>query len=122
MSIDRPAPRPSVATHLPLTSLMFLLLSTLAESPGHGYVLVQRIRERSGGVVDPGTGSFYSIIKMAVDNGLVEERPGPPNDRRRQFGISAFGCDVLKAETRRLSDLVRTTKHTLSRLDAKGVR
>lgn len=115
-------PLPSVAEYLPLTALMLLLLSTLAESPGHGYALVQRIRERSGGVVDPGTGSFYSIIKTAVDNGLIEERPGPPNDRRRQFGISPFGREVLRAETRRLSELLRTTRHALSRLDAKGAR
>lgn len=101
---------------LPLTSLTFYLLLVLVESPGHAYALVQRIRERSDGLVDPGTGSFYSIIRGAVDSGLIEETDSSDRSgRRRQFSITKLGRDVLVAEHRRLHELVAETRHALSR-------
>ena len=74
---------PDPAVFLPLTHLVYYLFLALAESPAHPYALVQRIREGSDGAVDPGTGSFYSIIRRAVDDGLIEERDGDDSRRRR---------------------------------------
>ena len=49
---------PAVEGFLPLTHLLYVVLLSLAEEPNHPYELVKRIRERSGGRIDPGTGSF----------------------------------------------------------------
>lgn len=102
---------------LPLTHLSFYLLLVLAESPGHGYALVRRIRERSDGLVDPGTGSFYSIIRGAVDAGLIEEHHGASSDdgRRREFAITDLGRKVLSAEAERLGRLLASTQRVLTR-------
>ena len=112
-------PRRQVDPHtfLPLTHLTFYLLLVLVDSPSHGYGLVQRIRERSDGLVDPGTGSFYSIIHGAVGSGLIQEDPtgSDRSSRRRQFAITKLGRDVLAAELRRLQGLLNETRQALAR-------
>ena len=118
--MPHPSPRPE--EFLPLTHLTFYLLLALAEAPAHGYALVQRIRERSGGLVDPGTGSFYSIIRGAVDSGLVREDDAPETSgRRRVFALTTLGGAVLRAEHRRLEKLVSETK-ALARRKVEGTR
>lgn len=88
---------------LPLTHLEYHLLAVLLDGPQHGYSLVQLIRERSGGFVDPGTGSFYSIIRKLSEEGLISETENPSGSRqRRSYAISHVGRRVLAAETHRL--------------------
>ncbi len=96
---------------LPLTHLAYHILLSLAEAPAHGYALVQRIRERSDGLVDPGTGSFYSIIKKLSDDALIEEAETDDADgRRRWYAITALGKAVLVAEAARLAAQVAATR------------
>jgi len=96
---------------LPLTHLAYLILLSLAESPAHGYALVQQIRERSGGLVDPGTGSFYSIIKRLSDDRLITEIETEDDDaRRRSYAMTALGRRVLLAETDRLAAQVAAAR------------
>ena len=72
---------PSVAGFLPLTHLLYVVLLSLAEEPNHPYELVKRIRERSDGRIDPGTGSFYSVLAQAERQGLIRECPTAPATR-----------------------------------------
>jgi len=96
---------------LPLTHLAYHILLSLAESPAHGYSLVQQIRERSGGLVDPGTGSFYSIIKRLSDDRLIAEIETEDDDaRRRSYAMTALGRRVLLAETDRLAAQVAAAR------------
>ena len=54
------------------------LLATLEDGPGHGYELIGRLEERSGGVWRPSPGSVYPTLQMLEDEGLVrsDEREG----------------------------------------------
>jgi DNA-binding PadR family transcriptional regulator len=54
------------------------LLTILAEGPGHGYELIQRIEEKTGGAWKPSPGSVYPTLQMLEDEGLVTvvERDG----------------------------------------------
>lgn len=94
--------------YLPLTHLGFHVLLALTETPLHGYAIVRAVRERSGGKVDPGTGSFYSVIHGLSDLGLIEaaDRPGGEDDRRRYYALTSLGRAVLRAEAARLKSLV----------------
>ena len=107
---------------LPLTHLVYHLLLALAEAPAHAYALVLHIRERSEGRVDPGTGSFYSIIKRAVDDGLIEEADAPAGEdqRRRVYAISPLGRRVLEAELHRLEAQLAATRRTLKLSERRG--
>jgi DNA-binding PadR family transcriptional regulator len=93
---------------LPLTHLGFHVLLALADAPLHGYAIVRAVRERSGGAVDPGTGSFYSVIHGLSDQGLIAEadHPDGEDDRRRYYAVTPLGRAVLRAEAARLKSLV----------------
>ncbi len=87
------------------------MLLSLAEAPTHGYALVQRIRARSGGLVDPGTGSFYSIVKKLSDDRLLAETEGDETDgRRRCYAVTPRGRSVLLAEADRLAAQIAATR------------
>lgn len=96
---------------LPLTHLAYAVLLCLAEEPTHGYALVERIREQSGGLVDPGTGSFYSIVKKLSDDGLIAEVDDTSGDsRRRTYAVTSLGAAVLHAEADRLARSVAAAR------------
>lgn len=109
-------------SHLPLTHLMYHLLLALADEPSHAYGLVGAIRERSEGRIDPGTGSFYSMIRQAVDDGLVRESPRDrgADARRRVYDITPLGRRVLEAEVRRLEQQLAATRRTLAAAERRG--
>ena len=50
------------------------LLSLLAESPGHGYDLMKRLEQRSGGVDQASAGTIYPVLQQLEDEGLVRSR------------------------------------------------
>jgi DNA-binding PadR family transcriptional regulator len=54
------------------------LLVALGDGPGHGYELISRLEEKSGGVWRPSPGSVYPTLQLFEDEGLVqvEERDG----------------------------------------------
>lgn len=64
------------------------LLSILSEGPGHGYEIIQRIEEKTGGAWKPSPGSVYPTLQMLQDEGLVtvEERDG-----KRIFSLTDEG-------------------------------
>ena len=101
---------------LPLKPAVFEILLALAqEGSSHGYAILQRVAERSRGLVRLETGPLYRHLKRLLDGGLVEEsddRPDPEEDdpRRRYYRLTPLGRSVTAAEARRLSSLVRTAR------------
>src|SRR5579872_3336300 len=54
------------------------LLGALEDGPAHGYEVINRLEEKSGGMWRPSPGSVYPTLQMFEDEGLVrsEERDG----------------------------------------------
>jgi DNA-binding PadR family transcriptional regulator len=54
------------------------LLVALGDGPAHGYELITRLEEKSGGTWRPSPGSVYPTLQLFEDEGLVrsEERDG----------------------------------------------
>ena len=54
------------------------LLSALTDGPAHGYELIGRLEEKSGGTWRPSPGSVYPTLQLFEDEGLVrsEQRDG----------------------------------------------
>jgi len=99
----------------PLKPLVFLLLVSLAAGERHGYALKKEIRARTGGKVSPGPATLYRTLAELLDLGLIEEserRPAPELDdeRRRYYRITSRGEAAARAETQRLSKLVRLAR------------
>jgi DNA-binding PadR family transcriptional regulator len=64
------------------------LLVALGDGPGHGYELISRLEEKSGGAWRPSPGSVYPTLQLFEDEGLVkaEERDG-----KRVFSLTDAG-------------------------------
>lgn len=50
------------------------VLSALADGPCHGYEVMRRLEQRSGGMWRPSPGSVYPTLQMLEDEGLVRSR------------------------------------------------
>ena len=64
------------------------LLVALGDGPAHGYELISRLEEKSGGAWRPSPGSVYPTLQLFEDEGLVkaEERDG-----KRVFALTDAG-------------------------------
>jgi DNA-binding PadR family transcriptional regulator len=102
-------------TLLPLPPVTFHILLALAEESRHGYAIIQDVAARTHGELRLGAGTLYRSIQRMLEQGLIVEksdRPAPEDDdeRRRYYGITKFGEQVARAESRRLVELVRLAR------------
>ncbi len=106
---------PEAESFLPLRPPIFLILLALGEGELHGYALAQRVRAVSGGAVRIASGPMYRHLKRLLDAGLIEEseeRPDPEVDdeRRRYYGLTGLGRQVLELETDRMAAMVEVAR------------
>jgi DNA-binding PadR family transcriptional regulator len=99
-------------TLLPLPSVTFHILIALAANDRHGYAIIQDVAQRTGGKLKLGAGTLYRSLQRMLEQGLIVEtgdRPDPESDdeRRRYYRITPYGESVVRAEARRLTELVR---------------
>ena len=87
----------------PRTEAAYYILLALMR-PGHGYGMMQRIRELSGGRLVMGPGTLYGALARMCREGLIvlAEEEG----RRKTYAITDAGREALLAEYRRLKRLV----------------
>jgi Predicted transcriptional regulators len=99
-------------------SLRLYLLSLLAESPKHGYELIQALSDRFGGTYSPSAGTIYPRLAKLEEEGLVSKTT---DGRKTVYSITDAGrseladregeLDAIENEVtdsvRRLADEVR---------------
>ena len=103
--------KPDMGSLLPLRPSVFHILLALSDGDLHGYGIMQEVAERTAGQIKLGPGTLYGAIKRLLGERLIvetDERPDPELDdeRRRYYRLTDFGQQVLKAEVRRISDMV----------------
>src|ERR1700735_4256535 len=64
------------------------VLSALVDGPAHGYEVIRRLEERSGGRWRPSPGSIYPTLQMLEDAGLVR---ASEQDGRRTYTLTDDG-------------------------------
>ncbi|HWF07302.1 MAG TPA: helix-turn-helix transcriptional regulator [Bryobacteraceae bacterium] len=90
-------------------TLPTLILEALAHRPNHGYLIAQRIKERSEGVLDFKEGTLYPALHKLENEGLVESYEERENGRtRRCYRITKSGTALARdrGEWRELSRAV----------------
>ncbi len=107
---------PPVASFLPLTSVVFEILVSLAGEDRHGYSILTDVRSRTGESLRPG--SLYRALNRLLDESLIEEldeRPDPSVDdeRRRYYRLTRLGRRVAQAEAARLDAQIERAKAAL---------
>ena len=105
-------------THLPLTTVVFEIMLTLAEGERHGYAIMREVEQRSEGRVTLHPGTLYRALSRLVDTGLLaelDERPDPErgNERRRYYDLTSLGHAVAVAEAERLETQLDTARARL---------
>lgn len=106
---------PEIDELLPLTPAVFQILLALADQERHGYGIMQEVATMTQNQVRMGPGTLYGTIKRMLKAQLIaesDERPDPELDdeRRRYYRLTAWGQQVLAAETQRLSALVHVAQ------------
>lgn len=78
-------------------SLPLLILMVLSTGPSHGYRIVRRIHERSGGALDFKEGTLYPALHTLEDQGLIEGFDQLEDGRtRRNYRITDRGRAALE--------------------------
>ena len=94
--------------------LDLLLLGVLSESPGHGYAVITKLRDRSDGMLTLTEGSVYPALHRLEDLGLlVSEWQPVANRRRRLYRVTSEGARALRAERREWQSLVSCVEAVL---------
>jgi DNA-binding PadR family transcriptional regulator len=95
-----------------LSDLAFHVLLALGEGPSHGYAIGKEVEQRSGGRLDPTTGTLYQALQQLTVAGLIAPAKSPPNtdERRKYFALTAQGRQAVVAEVGRLDALVRVAR------------
>jgi len=74
----------------------YALLELLGEEPMHGYEMMKRLEEQSGGLYKPSAGSIYPTLQMLRDQGYVASQK--QSDGKKVFSITEEGKAFLKEE------------------------
>jgi DNA-binding PadR family transcriptional regulator len=77
------------------------ILLVLADEPAHGYQIMQRLEERSGGAWRPSPGSVYPTLQLLEDQGLIR---GEEAEGRRVFSLTEAGTAEAIAIRERVGD------------------
>ena len=86
-----------------LTETTYYILLSLYR-PLHGYGIMQRAAELSGGRVRLAAGTLYGALNAMADRGWITLLPG--EGRKKEYQLTPRGLEVLKKELARLRELV----------------
>jgi PadR family transcriptional regulator len=92
----------------------YFVLASLLDGPLHGYAIIRRAAELSGGRVTMATGTLYTALDRLAGEGYVQVvREEIVNGRaRRSYGLTATGAAALRAEAGRMAAAARlVTSH-----------
>jgi DNA-binding PadR family transcriptional regulator len=77
------------------------LLSALTDGPAHGYELIGRLEEKSGGTWRPSPGSVYPTLQLFEDEGLVRSEQ---RDGKRVYELTDAGRTEAAERVARFGD------------------
>ena len=75
--------------------LRLVLLKLIADEPRHGYDLIRRIEELTGGAYAPSPGVIYPTLTLLDDMGLIEAQQS--EGAKKLFAITDAGTTELEA-------------------------
>jgi len=102
-------------SYLPLSPALWEILVALADGDKHGYAIGKEVSRRTNGDVTLRATTLYSVLKRALEDGLIEEtreRPDPALDdeRRRYYRLTERGRKVAVAESERLASTLKQAR------------
>jgi len=93
----------------------YYTLAVLLEGPSHGYAVLERVRDMTGGKVSLTTGTLYGTLDRLVDEGLIR-RAGAEIVRgraRQYFVITDKGSGAVQLEAERLAQAAEAVQEAM---------
>jgi PadR family transcriptional regulator PadR len=103
----------------------YFVLASLLDGPLHGYAIIRRTEQLSGGRIKLATGTLYTALDRLTAEGHVElVREEIVNGRaRRSYGLTPPGAGALRAEASRMAEAARlVTDHGRGLQAVRGAR
>lgn len=103
--------------------LRLLILKLVKQEPAHGYDLIRRIEELTGGAYAPSPGMIYPALSMLEDMGLVEASQS--DGARKTYSITEAGEADLEDNKALLAELEVRIAHFAerhARIDAAPIK
>lgn len=93
----------------PMREPTYFVLASLLSGPLHGYAIIKRVQEMSGGRVRLGTGTLYTALDRLTAEGYIElsSEEMISGRLRRSYGLTDAGEAALRAEARRMAEAAR---------------
>ena len=89
-------------------STFYILLSLL--TPQHGYGIMQQTEQMSSGRVRLAPGTLYGALSTLCEKGWIVQLPVQSGSRKKEYGLTQRGFEVLRNEVDRLCELVANAK------------
>src|SRR5215471_8979334 len=93
----------------PMREPTYFVLASLLAGPLHGYAIIKRAEDLSGGRVRLATGTLYTALDRLTAEGHVQlVSEAIVNGRvRRSYGLTGSGAVALRAEALRMAEAAR---------------
>ena len=91
--------------NIALTEAVYYILLSL-HTPLHGYGIMQRVEELSGGRVRLAAGTLYGAINTMQEKGWLYALPIEESSRKKEYAITMLGKQIAENELRRLRELL----------------
>jgi DNA-binding PadR family transcriptional regulator len=101
--------------YLPLTEATYYIMLALID-PLHGYGVMQKVEEISGGGVKVGPGTLYGVFNTLESQGLIIKVK--EEDRRKSYTLTDKGRAVLISQIERLEAMSRSGAAAVKSLKA----
>jgi PadR family transcriptional regulator, regulatory protein PadR len=94
---------------IPKREPTYFVLASLLQRPLHGYAIIKRAEELSGGRVRLATGTLYTALDRLTAEGYVH----PVSEEvvagriRRSYGLTDAGSAALRAGAQRMAEATR---------------
>jgi DNA-binding PadR family transcriptional regulator len=94
--------------NLPLTETVYYILLALME-PAHGYLIMQKVEELSGGQIRMAAGTLYGAVEKLVK---LKQPVKSEDSRRKVYAITQKGEEILRLDFERMKQMLEVTKDT----------
>ncbi len=96
-----------MAAHFtPMREPTYFVLASLLDGPLHGYAIIKRAEQLSGGRVKLATGTLYTALDRLTAEGYVRlvSEEIVSGRTRRSYGLTDSGSAALRAEATRMAE------------------
>lgn len=97
----------------PLTEASFYILLVL-QKPLHGYGIIKEVELLTKGRLVLAAGTLYGVIQNFLKYDLIYlYNEDIKNKRKKEYIVTLEGNELLKYETKRLKEMIRSTKKVI---------